>query len=91
MARHGGKAKDILKLTPEEAESMGLDLEAEGTPRASDEVRALPLHEQVVGALTVDDVVEALTGEVTPEGREDVDEEVADQQEDAAERASAAG
>jgi hypothetical protein len=43
------------------------------------------MHEQVVGELTEGEVVEALTGEVTPESREDVEEAIGDLQEDVAE------
>jgi len=77
--------KDTLKLTTQEAESMGIELEKDGRAEVPEEVRELPMHEQVVGALTEDDIVEALTGEVTEESREDVEEAIADLQEDAAE------
>jgi hypothetical protein len=50
------------------------------------ERRELPLHEQLRGSLTEDDVTEALTGEVTPESREDVEEFFADVQEEEADR-----
>jgi len=76
--------KDILKLTLQEAESMGIELEKEGTAVPA-EVRELPMHEQVVGELTEGEVVEALTGEVTTESREDVEEAIGDLQEDVAE------
>jgi hypothetical protein len=85
MARKGNRSKDTLHLTPQEAESMGVELGNPGGSAASIEVRELPMHEQVVGALTEDDVVEAMTGEVTPESREDVEEAIADRQEEAAE------
>lgn len=79
--------KNALNLTAEEAESMGVEPEKEGPAVVSEEVRELPMHEQVVGALTEDEVVEALTGEVTAESREDVEEAIADLQEDEAEDA----
>lgn len=79
--------KDTLKLTSQEAESMGVELEKEKLDAISEAVRELPLHEQVIGALTEDEVVEALTGEVTAESREDVEEAISDLQEDAAEEA----
>ena len=74
--------KDDLKLTPEEAESMGVELPGE-PPVFSEERSERLLHEQVSGALTEADVAEALTGEVTPESREDVDEAIGNLQEDA--------
>jgi hypothetical protein len=89
MARKGRKIKDTLKLTPQEAESLGVELEQEGRVTFSEKVHELPMHEQVVGALTEDDVAEALTGEVTAESREDVEEAVGDMQEDAAENEDA--
>jgi len=79
--------KDVLKLTAQEAESMGIELESDSQQDTPAAVRELPMHEQVVGALTEDDIVEALTGEVTPESREDVVEAMSDLQEDAAEEA----
>jgi hypothetical protein len=45
-----------------------------------------PLHEQISGSLTEDDVTEALTGEVTPETREAVEDLFADVQEEEADR-----
>jgi len=78
--------KDVLKLTFQEAESMGVDLEKEKEAAVPIEVKERPLHEQVVGELTEDDIVEALTGEVTDESREDVEEAISDSQEDAAEK-----
>jgi len=88
MARRKIK-KDKLDLTPMEAESMGIGMRAAERPELPLEVRERPLHEQVTGALTEDDVVESMLGEVTDEGREDVEEAVADQQEDAAEEDAA--
>jgi hypothetical protein len=64
MTRKSTKVKDVLRMTRQEADSIGVEL-------------------PVVGELTEDDVVEALTGEVTPESREDVDEAVADRMEEA--------
>ena len=81
MAHKGRTLKDALHLTPQEAESLGVELTHDGPPTAPEWIRELPLHEQVEGALTEDDVVEALTDEVTPESREDVDETVGDEQE----------
>jgi hypothetical protein len=49
-------------------------------------MRELPLHEQIVGSLTEDEVTDALTGEVTPESREDVEDLFADLQEEEADR-----
>jgi len=80
MARKGERMKDPLRLTPQEAESMGVELEG-GLGAASGEACELPLHEQVAGALNEDDVAEALTGEVTPESREAVEDFFADVQE----------
>jgi len=82
-------ARDPLDLTPMEAESMGIGMPATERPELPLEVRERPLHEQVAGALTEDDVVESMLGEVTEEGREDVEEAVADMQEDAAEEDAA--
>jgi len=79
------KQTDDLHLTPDEAESLGVDLPSEGGAPLPEAVRELPMHEQVTGELTEDDVVEAFTGEVTAETREEVEEAFADLQEDAAE------
>jgi hypothetical protein len=49
-------------------------------------MREYPLHEQISGSLTEDDVTEALTGEVTPESREDVEDLFANLQEEEADR-----
>lgn len=84
MPGKGRKAELGLKLTTEEAESMGVDLPEQEPPVASETRRELPLHEQVLGALTEDDVAEALTGEVTRESREEIEEAFADAQEEAA-------
>ena len=72
--------KDILKLTADEAESIGVQL-PEDPSLLPEAVRELPLHEQVAGALTEDDVAEALVGQVTPESREEVEDAFADLQE----------
>ena len=80
MTQSSTHLKDILKLTPEEAESLGVEL-----PRKPgllpEELRERPLHEQVAGALTEGDVVEALVGEVTAESREETEDAFADLQE----------
>jgi predicted 3-demethylubiquinone-9 3-methyltransferase (glyoxalase superfamily) len=49
-------------------------------------MREHPLHEQIGGSLTEDDVTEALTGEVTTETREEVEDLFADVQEEEADR-----
>ena len=85
MASKKGKRKDGLNLTQEESESMGVAVREEPTP-GSAERQERPLHEQVAGALTEDDVTEVLTGEVTPESREDVEDFFADVQEEEADR-----
>jgi hypothetical protein len=85
MASKGNRKKDDLHLTAEEAESMGVEPAREEPGEVPVAVRELPMHEQVFGELTEDDVVEAFTGEVTAEGREDVEEAVGDLQEDTAE------
>lgn len=77
--------KSTLNLSSQEAESMGVELEKKGLTMVSEEVRELPLHEQVIGSLTEDEVVEALAGEVSTESREDVVEAISDLQENAAE------
>ncbi len=82
MTRRRTKGKDILKMTPQEAESIGVALPEEPA-LLPEELRERPLHEQVRGELTEDDVAEALTGEDTPETREEVDEAVTDNQEEA--------
>jgi hypothetical protein len=77
--------KDVLKMTRQEADSIGVELPEEEA-MLPEELREHPLHEQIAGELTEDDVAEALTGEVTEETVEDVDETVADSQEEAAEQ-----
>ena len=51
-----------------------------------EQLRELPLHEQIDGSLTENDVTEILTGEVTPESREVVEDLYADLQEEEADR-----
>ncbi len=77
------KGKDILHLTREESESMGVEFQEEPSV-VPEKLREHPLHEQVIGALTEDDVAEALTGEVTSESREEMEDFFADKQEEAA-------
>lgn len=85
MARKEKKTNNALNLTRQEAESMGVEMENEEPPKVREETRELPMHEQVAGALTEDDVAEAFEGEVTEESREEVEEAVGDLQEDEAE------
>ncbi len=77
-----GKTRDRnpLKLTRQESESLAVEQDDEiiTLPGRQQE---WPLHEQVPGSLTVDDVAEALTGEVTDESREEVEDLVTDEQE----------
>jgi len=82
MAPSSKNGKDPLNLTPEEAASMGVYLPGEPVPVAPDQ-RELPLHEQVAGELTEDDVAEAFTGEITPDSREEVEDTFADAQNEA--------
>jgi hypothetical protein len=77
--------KDVLKMTRQEADSIGVEL-PEAEALLPEDLRELPLDQQVAGQLDEEDVTEALTGEVTPETLEDVDEAVADNQEEAAEQ-----
>jgi len=83
MTQSRTHVKDILKLTPEEAESLGVEFPGEPGMLPED-LREHPLHEQVAGALTEGDVVEALAGEVTAESREEIEDSFADLQERAA-------
>ena len=85
MPSKSRKSSNVLRLTPQEAETLGIELEEGERSEVPEAIRELPMHEQVVGSLTEDDVVEALTGEVTPESREDVEEAIGDEQEDEAE------
>lgn len=64
---------------------MGVVFPEEPAP-VSASMREHPLHEQIVGPLTEEEVTEALTGEVTPESREDVEDLFADLQEEEADR-----
>jgi hypothetical protein len=64
---------------------MGVELDGQDRAPLPEALRELPMHEQVAGALTEDDVAEAFTGEVTAESLEDVEEAVGDNQEEAAE------
>jgi hypothetical protein len=79
------KRNDGLNLTREEAESLGVAFPEEPTPVSVD-MQEHPLHEQIGGSLTEDDVAEALTGEVTPESREVVEDLFADVQEEETDR-----
>lgn len=74
-----------MNMTRDESESMGVVFPEEPTSASIDR-REHPLHEQMSGALTEDDAAEALTGEVTPESREDVEALFADIQEEEADR-----
>jgi hypothetical protein len=85
MSSKRTKSNDSLNLTREESESMGVAFPEEPAPVPAD-LRERPLHEQVVGSLTEDEVTEALTGEVTLESREDVEDLFADLQEEEADR-----
>jgi hypothetical protein len=85
MSSKRTKPKDGLNLTREEAESLGVSFLDEPHLVSVDQ-REHPLHEQISGSLTEDDVAEALTGEVTPESREDVEDLFADVQEEEADR-----
>ncbi len=85
MASKRTKRHDSLNLTREESESMGVAFPEEAAPVSAD-MQERPLHEQVVGSLTEDEVTEALTGEVTPESRDDMEDLFADLQEEEADR-----
>ena len=85
MSSKRPKRNDGLNLTREESESLGLVFPEEPPPVSVDR-REHPLHEQLSGSLTEDDATEALTGEVTPESREDVEDFFADVQEEEADR-----
>ncbi len=85
MSSKRTKSQDPLHLTREESESMGVAFPEALAPVSAD-MQEQPLHEQVVGSLTEDDVTEALTGEVTPEPREDMEDLFADLQEEEADR-----
>ena len=85
MAIKRTKRNDGLNLTREESESLGVPFPEEAAPMSVDR-QEHPLHEQLGRAMTEDDVTEALTGEVTPESREDVEDLFADVQEEEADR-----
>jgi hypothetical protein len=85
MVSKRSKKKDDLNLTQEESESLGVAFPEELAPVSVD-LREHPLHEQISGSLTENDVTEALTGEVTPESREEVEDLFADVQEEEADR-----
>jgi len=85
MASKRTKPKNDLNLTQEESESLGVAFPEESAP-VSEDMRELPLHEQISGALTENVVTKTLTGEVTPESREVVEDLYADLQEEEADR-----
>jgi len=85
MASKRTKRKDDLNLTLEESESLGVTFPEESAPVSVD-MRELPLHEQTGESLTENEVTETLTGEVTPESREVVEDLYADLQEEEADR-----
>ena len=87
MSSKRTKRNDGLNLTQEESESIGVAFPEKPTG-VSQDMQERPLHEQIGGALTEDDVTEALTGEVTPESREDVEDLFADLQEEEADRSA---
>ena len=74
-----------MNLTQEESESLGVVFPEESAPVSVD-MREHPLHEQIGWSLTEDDVTEVLTGEVTLESREGVEDLFADLQEEEADR-----
>ncbi len=79
MASNRTKRNDGLNLTQAESESLGVAFPEEPIPVSLD-MRERPLHEQMGGSLTEDDVAEILIGEVTPESREEVEDLFADVQ-----------
>jgi len=85
MAPGRPHTKDDLNLTREESESLGVVFREEPTTVPM-EVQERPLHEQFGRAMTEGDVTEALTGEVTQESREVVEDLFADMQEEEADR-----
>ncbi len=85
MASKRTKKEGALNLTREESDSMGVKFREE-LAVVPERLRERLLHEQVIGELTEDDVAEALTGEVTPESREEVEDLFADMQEKEANR-----
>jgi hypothetical protein len=85
MASRRTKNSEALNLTREESDSIGVAFQEEPPPVSTD-LREHLLHEQVRGSLDEDEVTEALTGEVTPETREQVEDLFADVQEEVADR-----
>lgn len=85
MASKGTKSNDALNLTREESDSIGVAFQEETTLEPIG-LREHLLHEQVGGSLDEDEVTEMMTGEVTPETREQVEDLFADVQEEAADR-----
>jgi hypothetical protein len=85
MLSKQSKPQDGLDLTEEESESLGVAFAQEPTVVSTD-TREHPFHEQFGWSMTEDDVTEALTGEVTPESREAVEDLFADLQEEEADR-----
>jgi hypothetical protein len=85
MASKPTKSGDALNLTREESESMGVAFQEE-LPLVPIDLREHLLHEQVGGSLDEDEVTEMLTGEVTPDTREQMEDLFADVQEEAADR-----
>lgn len=79
------KRKDGLNLTQEESESLGVVFPEEPAIVSVD-TREHPIHEQFGWSMTEDDVTEALTGEVTRESREAIEDLFADVQEEEADR-----
>ena len=67
------------------ANSRAVRAPEESAPVSVD-MRELPLHEQTGESLTENEVTETLTGEVTPESREVVEDLYADLQEEEADR-----
>jgi len=80
MTQTRSHMKDILKLTLEEAESIGVEWPGE-PGMLPENLPERALHEQVAGVLTEGDVVESLVGEVTTESREEIEDAFADLQE----------
>ena len=85
MASKAARNRAGLNLTQEEADTIGVALPEESTQVSVDQ-RELPFHEQLGRPMTEGDVTEALTGEVTAESREAVEELFADLQEEEADQ-----
>jgi hypothetical protein len=85
MASKKTKRHNGLNLTQEEPESHGVVFPKDPVPISVD-MGEHPLHKQIGGSLTEDDVTETLTGEVAPENRGEVDDLFADLQEEEAGR-----